>query len=176
MLAALDTLASKAPEVVSFAIAHIATRLVTPWHLLFLATDTPDPAPAVQVAAGPRALAVVMVLDYIQDQVDVLRAALRKQRFRRAKETLMAIYDTEYAIRSRIDLAASAWEAQLQVIMQSVINALDTEEADLPTGLNHVLRSPALRNHHSLTGRAKRFARKCRDAIIGFASLRNSQA
>jgi hypothetical protein len=88
----------------------------------------------------------------------------------------MAIYDTEYAVRSRIDLAGSAWGARLDAIMQAVIHALDTEEINLPAGLTHVLRSPALRNHHSLTGRLTRLAWKCRDAMTGLASFRGSQA
>ena len=136
-----------------------------------------EPQSAAEVAATPCAFAVVMVLDQLEDQVEVLRAALRKQHVRRAKEILMAMYGTEYAIRSCIELAGSAWGARLEAILQAVTHALDTEEINLPAGLNHVLRSPALRNHHSLTGRLTRLAWKCRDAVTGgFASLRNSQA
>ncbi len=176
-LDALDILAAAKPEAVPFALANIAKRLTTPWHLLRLATDATEPEPAAAVAATPYAFAVVMVLDQLEDQVEVLRAALRKQHVRRAKEILMAIYDAEYAVRSRIELAGSAWGARLEAILQAVTHALDTEEINLPAGLNHVLRSPALRNHHSLSGRLTRLAWKCRDAVTGgLASLRNSQA
>jgi len=106
-----------------------------------------------------------------------LRAALRNQHVRRAKEILMAIYDVEYAIRDSIDLAGSPWAARLDAILQAVEHALDTEQINLPAGLNHVLRSPALRNRHSLTGRLTRLAWKCRDAVTSprtlIASFRN---
>jgi hypothetical protein len=173
---ALDILAAAKPDAVPFALANIAKRLTTPWHLLRLAARSTEIEPAAAVAAAPYAFAVVMVLDQVEDQVEVLRATLRKQHVPRAKEILMAIYDIEYAIRSRIDLAGSAWGARLEAIMQAVAHALDTEEINLPAGLNHVLRSPALRNHHSLTGRLTRLAWKCRDAVTGgLASLRSPQ-
>jgi len=179
-LDALAILARAKRDAVPFAIATVARRLATPWHLLRLVTSAKDPEPAAAVAASPFALAVVMVLDQLEDQVEVLRGALRKQHVRHAKEILMAIYDTEYAIRSRIDLAGAAWGARLDAIMQAVIHALDSEEINLPAGLTHVLRSPALRNHHSLTGRLTRLAWKCRDAVTSprnlIASLRGSQA
>jgi hypothetical protein len=175
-LDALGILAAAKKDAVPFAIASIAKRLTTPWHLVRLAANADEPEPAAAVAATPYAFAVVMLLDQIEDRVEVLRAVLRKQHVRRAKEILMAIYDTEYAIRSRIDLAGSPWGARLDAIMQSVIHALDTEEINLPAGLTHVLRSPALRNHQSLTGRLTRLAWKCRDAMTGFASFRGSQA
>jgi hypothetical protein len=184
VLDALDALAAAKRDAVPFAIVNVVRRLTTPWHLLRLATDATDPEPAAEVAAAPYAFAVVMVLDLLEDQIEVLRAALRKQHVPRAKEILMAIYDTEYAIRSRIDLAGAPWDARLETIMQAVAHALDTEEIKLPAGLTHVLRSPALRNHHSLSGRLTRLAWKCRDAVTGgpayarnlIASLRNPQA
>jgi hypothetical protein len=177
VLDALDILKAAKPDAVSFALANIAKRLRTSWHLVRLATNADEPEPAAAVAAGPYAFAVVMVLDQLEDQIEVLRAALRKQHVRRAKEILMAIYDVEYAVRECIDLAGSPWGARLEAILQAVDYALDTEQINLPAGLNHVLRSPALRNRHSLTGRLTRLAWKCRDAVTSprnlIASLRN---
>jgi hypothetical protein len=177
VLDALDILKAAKQDAVPFALANTAKRLRTSWHLLRVATTAAEPEPAAEVAAGPYAFAVVIVLDQLEDQIAVLRAALRKQHVRRAKEILMAIYDVEYAIRESIDLAGSPWDARLEAILQAVDYALDTEQINLPAGLNHVLRSPALRNRHSLTSRLTRLAWKCRDAVTSprnlIASFRN---
>jgi hypothetical protein len=184
MFDALDILAAAKPDAVPFAIGCIAKRLAMPWHLLRLATHATETKVAAEVAAAPYAFAVAMVLDQLEDQVEELRITLRKQHVPRAREILAAIYDAEYAIRVRIDLAGSAWGERLDAIMQAVAHALDTEEINLPAGLHHVLRSPALRHQHSFTGRLTSLAWKCRDAVTGgpgyarhlIAAFRNQQA
>jgi hypothetical protein len=181
---ALDTLAAAKPDAVPFAIANVARRLATPWQLVRLATRSTESKAPADVAAAPYAFAIVMVLDLLEDQVEVLRAALRKQHVPRAREILTVIYDTEYAIRVRIEVDGSAWGERLDAIMAAVAHALDTEEINLPAGLTHVLRSPGLRSHQSLAGRLTWLAYKCRDAVTGgptyarnlIASFRNPQA
>src|SRR5580704_709215 len=162
-LAALKTLRTAQADAVPFALAHVAKRLAVPWQLLRLATRATETKEAAEIAATPYAIAVVLVLDQLEDQAEVLRAVLRSQHVVRAKEILTGIYDVEYAIRVRIDLADSDWGRRLDAIMLAVADVLDSEQINLPAGLNHVLRS--LKQQHSLVGRLTWFCWKCRDAV-----------
>jgi hypothetical protein len=112
-------------------------------------------------------MAVGMALDLLEDQVDVLEAALKDEHLPRAKELVTDIYDTEYALRVRIDLADSAWGSRLDDTMNRVSGLLDTEITTLPSGLRHVLRSRGLKHHLSLTGQLTWLGWKCRDALSG---------
>jgi len=163
--AALKTLRTAHADAVPFALAHVAKRLAVSWHLLRLATRATETKGAAEVAATPYAIAVALVLDQLEDQVEVLRAALRSQHVVRAKEILIGIYDVEYAIRVRIDLDDSDWGRKLDAIMQAVADVLDTEQINLPDGLNHILRSRSLRQHYSLMGRLTWLYWKCRDGV-----------
>jgi hypothetical protein len=164
-LAALKTLRTAHADAVPFALAHVTKRLAVPWQLLRLATRGTETKEADDIAATPYAIAVVLVLDQLEDEAEVLRAALRSQHVVRAKEILTGIYDVEYAIRVRIELDDSDWGRRLDAIMQAVTDVLDSEQINLPAGLNHVLRSRSLRQHHSLIGRLTWFCWKCRDAV-----------
>ena len=182
--AALDTFAAEAGEAVPFALATVARRLTAPWQLVRLATKAVDTKDAVAVAAAPYAIAVTMVLDLLDGLVDTLYAALKDEHLPRAKELLTDIYDIEYALRVRIDLAGSPWGKRLDATMDEVSRLLDTELHDLPSGLRHVLRSRGLKHHLSVMGQLTRLGWKCRDALAGsmthgrnlVAAVRNSQA
>jgi hypothetical protein len=182
-LVTLDAFAASQLEALPFALTLVAKRLTAPWQLIRLATKATESKEAAEVAASPYAMAVTLVLDQLEDQVDVLRATLRRKHLPRAKEILGLIYDAEHAIEVRIDLDESEWGYRLDVIMQAVNDAIDSEEDNLPPGLQHVLRSPSLRNHLSLTGRLTSLAWRCRDAVTGalaygrnLAAGRDSQA
>jgi hypothetical protein len=165
--AAVDSVVAAQPDAMPFALMLVLKHLATPWQLLRLATRATETKAAAEVAAAPYAFAIVLVLDRLEDQVEVLRATLRKQHIPRAKEILGDIYDTEYAIRVRIDLDDSAWGARLDAIMQAASDVLETEVVNLPAGLNHVLRSRTLKHHQSLMGRLTYLGWKCRDAVAG---------
>jgi|SRR5579883_136263 len=165
--AAVDRVVAAQPDAMPFALMLILKRLVVPWQLLRLATKTTETKAAAEIAAAPYGFAMVLVLDRLEDAVDELRVTLRKQHIPRAKEILSDIYDTEYAIRVRVDLDDSAWGARLDAIMQMASDVLDTEVVNLPAGLNHVLRSRTLKHHQSLMGRLTYLGWKCRDAVTG---------
>jgi hypothetical protein len=166
-LAALDTLRTAHADAVPFALAHVAKRLAVPWQLLRVATRATETKQVAEIAATPYAIAVVLVLDQLEDEVEVLRAALRSQHVVRAKEILTGVYDVEYAIRVRIDLDDSDWGFRLDDIMQAVVDALDSEQINLPAGLNHVLRSRSLKHQDSLIGRLTWLYWKCHDVLTG---------
>jgi hypothetical protein len=165
--AAVDRVVAAQPDAMPFALMLVLKHLVAPWQLLRLATKATETKAAAEIAAAPYGFAIVLVLDRLEDTVEVLRAALRNQHIPRAKEILSDIYDTEYAIRVRIDLDDSAWGARLDAIMQAASDVLDTEVVNLPAGLNHVLRSRTLKHHQSLMGRLTYLGWKCRDAVAG---------
>ena len=158
-LAALKTLRTAQADAVPLALAHVAKRLAVPWQLLRLATRATETKDVADIAATPYAIAVVLVLDQLEDEAEVLRAALRSQHVVRAKEILTGIYDVEYAIRVRIELDDSDWGRRLDAIMQAVTDVLDSEQINLPAGLHHVLRSRSLKQQHSLIGRLTWFCR-----------------
>ena len=180
----LDAFAAEHGEAVPFGLAAVARRLTTPWQLTRLATKAVDTKDAAAVAAAPYGIAVTIVLDLLDGLVDTLYAVLKDEHLPRAKELLADIYDIEYALRVRIDLADSAWGKRLDATMDEVSRLLDTELHDLPSGLRHVLRSRGLKHHLSLTGQLARLGWKCRDVLTGsmthgrnlVAAVRNAQA
>ena len=164
-VATLDKLAAAGPEAVPFALTLVARRLKVYWQLIRLATKAATTKDAAEIAAMPYAVAVPMVLDQIEDQAEILRDTLRSQHIPKAKEKLSDIYNTEYAVRVRIDLPGSDWEARLDDIMDLVYEALDTETIELPSGLRHVLKSRGLKQHMTLVGQLTRLGWLCRDAV-----------
>ena len=103
----LDKLAADHPDAVPFALTLVARRLKVQWQLIRLATHAATTKDVAEIAATPYAMAVSMVFDQIEDQAETLRATLRSQHIPKAKEQLSDIYDTEYAVRVRIDLRTS---------------------------------------------------------------------
>jgi len=169
--AALDSLAAKSGEAVPFALILVRQRLVVPWQLMRLATKAVETKDATAIAATPYAMAVGMVLDQLEDQVDVLYGALKDEHLPRAKELLSGIYDVEYQLGVRIDFGDSAWGRQLDTLMARVERLLNTEMTTLPSGLRHVLGSRGLKSHLSLSGQLTWLRYKCRDALTGGLNL-----
>ncbi len=172
MITLLNAFAKTHPEAVPFAITLIANRLKTPWQMLRLAIKTSPSKKAVDVAAAPYAVAVPMVLDRIDDHRVALRVALRNNRVLVAKALLAEIYDTEYAIRVRIDrLDGSPWGDRLRELMDAIAVLVTDEVSRFPEEVGHVLGSRRLRSYQSLTGRLTYFAWKGRDAITDGAAF-----
>jgi len=158
-------------EQIPFALALVAKRLKTHWHLIRLATKAAPSKNAADVAATPYAIVVSMVLDRLEDSPSALRIALKNNRVLVAKEILIDIYDTEYALRVRIDrLDQSDWGSRLDRLMNSVAALVETEVARFPDNVGHVLGSRRLRSHQSLAGRLSYLAWKGRDALSSGAA------
>jgi len=145
---------------IAFALALVATRLKTPWELLRLATRGAPSRNASDVAAGPYAIAVSMVLDRVEDKHSTLRVALRNNRVMVAKEILAEIYDTEHAVQSAIDLHdRSSWGERLDRLMNEVTALVEAEVSRFPDNVGHILGS---RRH-----RRRSLAGQLRNAVSG---------
>lgn len=161
----LDGFAKDHAEAVPFALALVARRLKTQWQLIRLATKAAPSKNAADVAATRYAIAVSMVLDRLDDSRSALRVALGNNRVLVAKEILTHIYDTEYALRVRIDLLdQSDWGKRLGRLMDAIAALVQAELARFPDKLHHVLGSRKLRSYQSLAERLTYLAWKGRDA------------
>ena len=162
----LGAFAKTNPEQVAFALALVAGRLKPHWQLIRLATKASPTKNAADLAATPYAIVVTMVLDRLQDKRELLRAALKQERILVSKELLVDIYDTEYALRVRIDqLAESDWGKRLDALMASITELVESEVSRFPANVGHVLGSRRLRAHDSLAGRLTQWAWKGRDVV-----------
>ena len=172
LIGLLTAFGKKHVEAVPFAITLIAKRLKTPWQMIRLATKAAPSKRAADVAATPHAITVSMVLDRIDDNRSALRIALRNNRVLIAKGLLADIYDTEYALRVRIDkLDESEWGVRLLGLMDAIAALVEEEVKRFPDEVGHVLGSRRLRSHQSLTGRLTYLAWKARDAISDGAAF-----
>ena len=162
----LDAIRTKHAEALPFALAILTRRLKAPWQLMRLATKIAASKDIARVAATPYALAVDMVLDHLNDRRAALCQALRINKVPIARDILTGIYDIEYAFRVRLDgLAGSDWGKRLEASMEAVAVDLNNELHNIPGELHHVLSSPSLRSHDTLTGRLTFLAWKARDAL-----------
>jgi hypothetical protein len=172
MIALLNAFGKKHAEAVPFAITLIAKRLKAPWQMLRLATKISASKKALDIAGTPYAVAVPMVLDRIDDNRVALRIALRNNRVLVAKALLADIYNTEYAIRVRIDrLDSSPWGVRLRELMDAIAALVEAEVKRFPDEVGHVLGSRSLRGYQSLGGRLTYLAWKSRDAITDGAAF-----
>jgi len=173
--ALLDAFAKQNAEQVPFALTLVAGRLKTPWQLIRLATKAAASKNASDVAAAPYAIAVSMVLDRLEDKRALLRFALKNERILVARETLVGIYDTEYALQVRIDqFAQSDWGRRLDELMASIAALVESEVSRFPDNVGHILGSRSLRSHQSLSARMTYWAWKGRDVVSdGFSFCRN---
>ncbi len=159
-------------EQLPFALMLVLRRLKTPWQLIRLATKAAASKNAADVAATPCAAAVSMVLDRMEDRRTMLRIALKHERILVAKEILVDIYDTEYALRVRIDqLAESDWGRRLDALMASITELVESEIKRFPDNVGHVLGSRRLRSYNSLSGRLTYLGWKGRDAVNDSAAF-----
>lgn len=162
----LDGVARNHPDQIPFALTLVAGRMKTAWPLIRLATRTAPSKNAADIAATRYAVAVSMVLDRLEDKRVMLRFALKNERILVAKEVLADVYDTEYALRVRIDqLEQSAWGQRLDELMAAIATLVETEVSRFPDNVGHVLGSRSLRSHQSLAGRMTFWAWKGRDAV-----------
>lgn len=168
----LDAFGKKHAEVIPFALALVARRLKTHWQLIRLATKPAPSKNAADIAAMPYAIAVSMVLDRLDDRRTTLRVALKNNRVLVAKELLTEIYDTEYALRVRIDLLdESAWGQRLNKLIDAIAALVEMEISRFPDNVGHVLGSRRLRSHQSLSGRLTYLAWKGRDVLADGAAF-----
>jgi flagellin-specific chaperone FliS len=161
----LDAFAKDHPDQVPFALALVAGRLKSSWQLIRLATKAVPSKSAADVAAAPYAIAVSMVLDRLEDKRATLRAALKNERILVSREILADVYDTEYALRVRIELEQSDWGQRLDQLMAAIATLVEAEVSRFPENVGHVLGSRSLRSHESLAGRMTYWAWKGRDAV-----------
>ena len=167
----LDDLAKGNAEAVPFAITLIERRLKRPWQLTRLATKAAASKDAADVAATRYAIAVTMVIDRLEDHGAALRIALKHNRVAIARALLADIYDTEYALRVRIDrFAESAWGIRLRALMEAIAAMVAAEVSRFPEEVGHVLNSRSLRSHDSLAGRLTYLAWKGRDVLTNGAT------
>jgi hypothetical protein len=171
MTALLDKFGKENRDAIPFAIALIGRRLKTQWHLIRLATKAAASKNAADVAATPYAIAVSMVLDRIDDGRTALRIALKQNRVLIARDLLADIYDTEYALKVRIDqFDQSEWGIRLKQSMDAIAALVAAEVSRFPAQVGHVLGSRRLRSHDSLAGRLTYLAWKGRDAVSNGAA------
>ena len=107
-----------------------------------------------------------VALDWLDDKRSALRVALKNNRVLICRNLLIDIYDTEYALRVRIDLLdESDWGERLNRLMQAIATLVETEVSRFPPDVGHVLGSRRLRSYLSLAGRLTYLAWKGRDAL-----------
>jgi hypothetical protein len=164
--ALLDALGKKHADAIPFGLTLLAHRLKTPWHLILLAAKAAPTKNAADIAATPYAITVAMVLDRLEDKRVALRFALKTERVLVAKQTLIEIYDMEYALQIHIDLLAqSDWGERLRNLMGAIAALVEAEVSRFPDKIDHILGSRSLRRHQSLAGRLSYLAWKGRDAL-----------
>jgi hypothetical protein len=134
--------------------------------LIRLATTSAPSKNAADIAAAPYAITVSMVLDRLDDKRSALRVALKNNRILVSKALLTDIYDTEYALRVRIDLLEdSEWGQRLDKLVRAIADLVESEVSRFPDNVGHILGSRRLRSHQSLAGRLTYWAWKGRDAV-----------
>ena len=168
----LDTFKKTNAPAIPFALALVARRMKAPWQLIRLATKAAASKNATDVVATPYAIAVSMALDQLNDRRLSLRIALKHNRVLIARDLLTEIYDTEYAIKVRIDqFERSEWGIRLQQLMDAIANLVATEVSRFPANVGHILGSRRLRSHDSLSGKLTYLAWKGRDAVQDGAAV-----
>src|SRR6266702_412244 len=95
-----------------------------------------------------------------------LRIALRHNRVLVARDLLAEVYDTEYALKVRIDgIEHCEWGVRLQQLMDAIAALVSAEVSRFPSNVGHILGSRRLRSHDTLGGKLSYLAWKGRDAI-----------
>jgi hypothetical protein len=170
--ALLDAFRKTNAAAVPSALALVARRMKAPWQLIRFATKAAASKNASDVAATPYAVAVSMALDQLDDKRLALRVALKHNRVLIARDLLAEIYDTEYAIKVRIDqFEQSEWGIRLQQLMDAIATLVATEVSRFPDNVGHILGSRRLRTHDSLSGKLTYLAWKGRDAVQDGAAV-----
>lgn len=158
-------------DAVPFALALVAKRLKVHWQLIRLASTAAASKNAADLAATPYAITVSMVLDHLEDRRSALRIALKNNRVLVAKEILTEIYDTEFALRVRIDLLDEAeWGQRLLDLIDTTVLLVEAEVHRFPDNVGHVLGS-LRRGNQSFSRRLAHLAWKGRDTLAGGAAF-----
>jgi hypothetical protein len=164
--AQLDAFRKTNPKALPFALTLVARRLKTSWQLVRFATRAAASKSAADVAATPYACVVPMVLDRLDDKRLALRVALRHNRVLIARDLLADIYDTEYALKVRIDgIEQSEWGVRLQQLMDAIATLVTAEVSRFPSNVGHILGSRRLRGHDTLGSKLTYLAWKGRDVV-----------
>lgn len=164
--AQLDAFKKAHPDALPFALALVARRLKMSWQLVRLATKAAASKSAADVAAVPYACVVPMVLDRLDDKRLALRIALRHNRVLVARDLLAEVYDTEYALKVRIDgIEHCEWGVRLQQLMDAIATLVAAEVSRFPSNVGHILGSRRLRSHDTLGGKLSYLAWKGRDVV-----------
>ncbi|MCK1389632.1 hypothetical protein [Bradyrhizobium sp. 1] len=164
--AQLDAFKKSRPDALPFALALVARRLKTSWQLVRLATKPAASKSAADIAATRYACVVPMVLDRLDDKRLALRIALRHNRILIARDLLADIYDTEYALKVRIDgIESCEWGIRLQQLMDAIAALVSAEVSRFPSNVGHILGSRRLRSHDTLGGKLSYLAWKGRDVV-----------
>ena len=164
--AQLDAFKKAQPDALPFALTLVARRLKTSWELVRLATKGAASKSVADIAATPYACAVHMALDRLDDKRLALRIALRHNRVLIARDLLADIYDTEYALKVRIDgIETCEWGVRLQQLMDAIAALVAAEVSRFPANVGHILGSRRLRSHDTLGGKLSYLAWKGRDAV-----------
>ena len=107
-----------------------------------------------------------MALDRLDDKRLALRVALRNNRVLVARDLLAEIYDTEYALKVRIDgIEHCDWGVRLQQLMDGIATLVSAEVSHFPADVGHILGSRRLRSHDTIGGKLTYLAWKGRDAM-----------
>jgi hypothetical protein len=172
LTALLDSFKKSHADAIPYALTLVARRLKTPWQLIRLATKAAASKSVTDVAATPYAIVVPMVLDRLDDKRLALRIALKHNRVLAARELLADIYDTEYALKVRIDgIEQSDWGLRLQQLMDAIATLVAAEVSRFPANVGHILGSRRLRSHDTLAGKLTYLAWKGRDAVHDSAAV-----
>jgi len=164
--AQLDVFKKSHPDALPFALALVARRLKTSWELVRLATRIAASKSVADVAATPYACVVHMVLDRLDDKRLALRVALKHNRVLVARDLLADIYDTEYALKVRIDgIESCEWGIRLQQLMDAIAALVSAEVSRFPSNVGHILGSRRLRGNDTLGDKLSYLAWKGRDAM-----------
>jgi len=162
----LDAFSKSHPRALPFALTLVARRLKTPWQLVRLATKAAASKSAADVGAAPYACVVPMVLDRLDDKRLALRVALRHNRVLVARDLLAEIYDTEHALKVRIDgIEHCEWGIRLRQLMDAIQALVSAEVSRFPANVGHILGSRRLRSQDTLGGKLAHLAWKGRDAV-----------
>jgi len=174
IIALLDAFRKSHPQALPFALTLVASRVTPFWQTVRLATKPAASKSAADVAATPYAIVVAMALDRLDDRRLALRIALRHNRVLISRDLLTEIYDTEYALKVRIDgFENSEWGVRLQQLMDAIAALVSAEVSRFPSNVGHILGSRRLRSHDTLGGKLSYLAWKGRDAVQdGAAAVR----
>lgn len=116
------------PDLLTYSLVLVTSRLGSPWQLIRLATKAAGGDAASRIAETPYAVAVNIVLDEVDRRVRELAADLKSGRGIAVSALLKEVHDALRGLRSEIDLPPeSAWGKQLTTVRAEVSKLLSAE-------------------------------------------------